>query len=402
MKIFKLFFSLVNAYRVRVLVNIVLLFALYIPLNLAYTSNLDATFDQIPGKFGLINHEPENQVANHFVDYLEEQAEVVEIPDKAEDIADALYYKEANYIIEIPTGFGDALLANETLVPLKKTVGPEASEETYADIIIENYIKSFQIVNATGLAEDDGSAGLDQLLTEVDQVVADGSDIQTSTATETNLDASTIGFGMSFTHIASYLLIMTLITVFGLPMISMRNPEIMKRDRMGDITPRQRNTQLLLACNLFGLILWLVMMVLGGLVYGFDTLTSTHGLLFLLSSFVAMLGVQQMCFFIVTVASTKGMVSFLSTGVSLILAFTSGIFVPRQFVSPFMQQIAQIATPIWQVKTNEIIVSAENLSNVQMTEIYQNMGIQLLIAVSYLALTYIYRSYKYDASEAGF
>lgn len=401
MKIFKLFFSLVNAYRVRVLVNIVLLFALSIPLNLAYTSNLDATFDQVQMKFGLINHEPDHPVANHFISYLESQADVITIPDKEESMADALYYKEANYIIEIPEGFGDALVANERLVPLQKTVGPEASEETYADIIIENYIKSFQIVNATGLDENNPE-GLANLLAEVDQVVANSSDIQVATARETNLDAPTIAFGMSFTHIASYLLIMTLITVFGLPMISMRDPEIMKRDRMGDITPRQRNTQLLLACNLFGLTLWLVMMVLGGFVYGFDTLMSTHGLLFLLSSFVAMLGVQQMCFFIVTVASTKGMVSFLSTGVSLIVAFTSGIFVPRQFVSPFMQQIAQIATPIWQVKTNEIIVSAETLTSAQMTNIFQNMGIQLLIAVAYLALTYIYRSYRYDTSESGF
>ncbi len=111
-----------------------------------------------------------------------------------------------------------------------------------------------------------------------------------------------------------------------------------------------------------------------------------------------MMGIQQIAFFIVTVASNKGMVSFLSTGVSLLVAFTSGIFMPRDFISPIMQQISQVATPVWQIKTDEIILSAETLSQSQYNTIFQYMGIQVLIGLAYMSLTYIYRKYKQGTS----
>lgn len=391
MKIFKLFYSLANAYRKNIIINTVILFALTIPISFVYTSNLDTSFDQVELKLGLVNHDQDNIVTDHFVDYLEDQYQVVTLPDDEETVIDALYYENANYVLEIPEGFGESLLNNEDPIPLEKKVGPERSSETYADILIENYINNFQTLNA-GTIDSNDPESVTATLDLVEESIAD--DIPVTTNETTNLDADTIAFGMSFTHLTSYSMIMTLITVFGLPMISMRNPEIMKRDRLGNISTSRRNTELFLACNAFGIALWLAIMVVGGFIFGFDTLTSTHGQLLVLSSFIAMMGIQQMAFFIVTVASNKGVVSFLSTGISLLVAFTSGIFMPRSFVSPFMQQLAQVATPVWQVKTDEIILSAETLSQSQYTTIFQYMGIQLLIGLAYMSLTYIYRKYK--------
>lgn len=395
MKIFKLFYSLANAYRKNIIINTVILFALTIPISLVYTSNLDTSFEQVELKLGLVNHDQDNIVTDHFVDYLEGQYQVITLPDDEETITDALYYENANYVLKIPEGFGEALLNNEDINPLVKKVGPERSSETYADILIENYINNFQTLNTGTLVIDDPEA-VETTLKLVEESIAD--DIPVSTNETTNLDADTIAFGMSFTHLTSYSMIMTLITVFGLPMISMRNPEIMKRDRLGNISASRRNTELFLACNVFGIALWLAIMVIGGFIYGFDTLTSTHGQLLVLSSFIAMMGIQQMAFFVVTVASNKGLVSFLSTGISLLVAFTSGIFMPRNFISPFMQQLAQIATPVWQVRTDEVILSAETLSQTQYNTIFQYMGIQLLIGLAYMSLTYIYRKYKQGTS----
>lgn len=395
MKIFKLFYSLANAYRSNIMINIVILFALAIPISMIYSNNLDSSFNQVEIKMGLVNHDQGNVVTDHFVDYLSDQNEIVDLPDDEEAIVDALYYENANYVLEIPAGFGDALLEGDDLIPLEKRVGPESSVETYADILINNYIRNFQYLN-TGTTDINDPDAVNTTLQLVTDSIADH--ITVSTSEDTNLDPDTIGFGMSFTHLASYTMIMTLITIFGFPMISMRNPEIMKRDRLGDISTSRRNTELFLACSIFGLALWLLIMTVGGLVYGFDTLFSSHGQLLLLSSFVAMFGIQQMAFFIVTVAPNKGIVSFCSTAISLLVAFTSGLFIPRNFTSPVMQQIAQIATPIWQVKADEIILSAENLSPTQLNTVFQYMGIQVLIALAYMSLTYIYRRYRQTAS----
>lgn len=395
MKIFKLFYSLANAYRSNIMINIVILFALAIPISMIYSNNLDSSFNQVEIKMGLVNHDQGNVVTDHFVDYLSDQNEIVDLPDDEEAIVDALYYENANYVLEIPAGFGDALLEGDDLIPLEKRVGPESYVETYADILINNYIRNFQYLN-TGTTDINDPDAVNTTLQLVTDSIADH--ITVSTSEFTNLDPDTIGFGMSFTHLASYTMIMTLITVFGFPMISMRNPEIMKRDRLGDVSTSRRNTELFLACSIFGLALWLLIMTVGGLVYGFDTLFSSHGQLLLLSSFVAMFGIQQMAFFIVTVAPNKGIVSFCSTAISLLVAFTSGLFIPRNFTSPVMQQIAQIATPIWQVKADEIILSAENLSPTQLNTVFQYMGIQVLIALAYMSLTYIYRRYRQTAT----
>lgn len=391
MKIFKLFYSLASAYKTNIILNIVVLVALAVPISIIYTNNVHTNFEQVELSIGIVNHDTDNLVTENFIEYLDNQADVSEIEDDAEVIADALYYENANYVLEIPSGFGDSLLENEDILPLEKSVSSGTTSETYVDIIIENYINNFQIIHA-GTASIDDTEAVQETLDKVNSSIAEN--IEVTTATTTNLDAKTIGFGMSYTHLTAFSLVMTLITIFGLPMMAMRNPEIVKRDQMGNITVGRRNTELFLACSLFALGLWLFIMIIGGFIYGFDTLTSTHGLLFLLSSFVSMIGIQQMAFFIVTVAPNKGMVSFMSTAISLLIAFTSGLFVPREFVSPIMQQIAQVATPIWQVKADEIIVSAETLSQTQLNTVFQYMGIQLLIALAYASLTYIYRRYK--------
>jgi hypothetical protein len=61
-----------------------------------------------------------------------------------------------------------------------------------------------------------------------------------------------------------------------------------------------------------------------------------------------------------------------------------------------MQQLAQVASPLWQVKTDEIILSAEILSQSQLNTIYQYMSTQILIALAFIALTYMYRAYQSD------
>ncbi|RPA58452.1 ABC transporter permease [Aerococcus agrisoli] len=392
MKVFKLFYSLIKAYKTMIITNIILVVAIAVPISIVYTNSLTATFEPVIMNIGIVNHDQGDPVTDHMISYLDNQSNVSSVEDDPEVIADTLYYNDADYILEIPAGFGQSLL-NSNVLALEKNVSPGTKTATYVDTMIENYISNFQILN-TGTTDINDPDAVQATLDKIEASMA--SNIEVTTATATNLDADLLGFGASYTHYAAYALMMTLIAIFGLPMVSMRNPEIVKRDTMGHISPTQRNSELFLACTVFGIGFWLLLMVIAAIIYGLDTLTSSHGILLVMSSFVSMLGIEQMAFFLATVAPNKGIISFMSTGVSLFFAFTSGLFVPRDFVSPVMQQIAQIASPIWQVKTDEIILSAEQLSQNQLDTIYQYMGTQVLIALAFVALTYMYRAYQSD------
>lgn len=71
------------------------------------------------------------------------------------------------------------------------------------------------------------------------------------------------------------------------------------------------------------------------------------------------------------------------------IAFFSGIFVPRLFIHPIGQQIVSLATPIWQITAIEKITDLQSFDWNSLQEILNYFGIQLLITLTYLSLSHI-------------
>lgn len=101
-----------------------------------------------------------------------------------------------------------------------------------------------------------------------------------------------------------------------------------------------------------------------------------------------------MAYFVAVMIPNKGMVSFMGNVISLVLAFFSGLFVPLEFVDKTAQSLVSIASPIWYMRTNKLIMELKEIQWDDMTQILQNFGIQLLIAIAFLGMSYIIQRHR--------
>lgn len=392
MQVFKLFYKIMQANKVAIIAGFVLLMAITIPTNYQFEQRLSNEFEYAETSITINNHDGESLVTQHLVDYLDQRTNIVEVEDAPEALADAFYDAHITYALTIPAGFGSGLIGPEAdYISLEKQVVQSEMDEANVDAILTSYLTNARVLSA-GMNADASEGEISDLLARLSDSL--DNEVEILPTVEQNGLTKTIAFGSYYVLYASYILTTTFITVFGFAVIAMRNPEIVKRDRMSTMTEGKRLAQTLLGCVSFSFLYWVILMVIALILYGPSTLFSSTGLLVLASSLISTFGIQAMAYFLVTVATSRGMITFLATFISLFIAFASGLFVPREFVSPVMQQIASIATPIWQVRANEVILSSTQLSGNNLTQVLTYFGIMLLIGLAYYALSFVIQSYR--------
>lgn len=392
MQVFKLFYKIMQANKIAIIAGFALLMAITIPINIQFENSLSNEFEYAETSLTIYNHDEESVVTQHLVDYLDESTNIVEVADEAEALADAFYDAQITYALTIPSGFGEGLIGPEAeYIPLEKEVVQSEMDEANVDAIITSYLTNARVLSA-GIDADASEDQIDDFLVRLSDSV--DNEVEILPTVEENGLTQTMAFSSYYTTYAAYILTTTFITVFGYAVIAMRNPEIVKRDRMSMMTEGKRLAQTLLGCISFSFLYWIILMVVALILYGPSTLFSTTGLLVMASSLISTFGIQAMAYFLVTIATSRGMITFLATFISLFIAFASGLFVPREFVSPVMQQIASIATPIWQVRANEVITSSTQLSGDHLTQILIYFGIMVLIGLAYYALSFVIQSYR--------
>lgn len=404
MKVFKLFYQLIRANLAAVIIGLVLLLSITIPINTQFRNNLSNQFELRKSQITVFNEDTNHPLSQHLYQYLSDVTEIIPVDNQPEAIADALFSQKTSYILTIPQGFSDSLLKNatsgdldkQTVIPLEKYVVDAQDNEAYVDVLINTYLQNVRIL--TSLVTDvDNSNQIMRLTQQLDEVLSHKVEIL---PTQTSQTSDLMAFGAYYTHYASYVLTNTFIMTFGFVILSMRQQEIVKRDRMSNLTLSRRTIEILLGCISFSILYWFILMIAAYFIYGGATLFSPNGLLIILSSFISMLGIQAMSYFFVTLAPNKGIISFLATFISLFIAFGSGLFAPREFVANSMQLIASIATPIWQVKADEIIMNVNTLTSANKQEIAKLFGIQLLLTAAYYAMSFTIQKYRqYTNSE---
>lgn len=396
MKIYKLFFQLLREHSTAIILNTLLLLAVVIPVNAIYNSSFNAQFEVEKSDVGIINQDGNHPVTHSFIAYMENTTNVVPLEEDPEEIADALYYQKADYVLTIPEGFGQSTVdTGQGMLPLEKTVTQNPQAEAFVDTVIERYLMNLQF-NTVRIINPEDTGQLTQMLDNLNRQLEQSSVDIVPAEQQTNV--SMLAFGTNFVHFVTYVMISTFITVFGYVTVAMRNPEVTKRDRMGMLTQRNRLVQLLAGCITFSTVYWMLLMGAATIIYGPDTIFSERGMLLVLNSFLSMFGIQAMAYFAATVANTKGAVSFLSTLLSLLLAFSSGVFVPREVVHPVMQRLASFATPIWQVKAGEIIMNTRVLTFEHLEPAFQMMGIQVLIGITFYLISFVLQKYRSQQS----
>lgn len=383
MKVFKLFFKLAKKYKFYYAFSVVFMVLFTLPL-LNLDSNQDQ-FEKIPLNMTVFDND-KSVFSKDLIQYLENYGTIVPLEDTPQERSDALFNFETDMILTIPNNWGESILNQGPLPKITKQVTSNIETSIFIDTILHRYIQGLQ-VKQIGFGQNMTDSDIQQRLSSLNKSLQ--TDIEVLVGEEEDRDLKVHQFGKLFTHYIGYVALMTFIKVIGGIHLSTQDQDIIQRDRMGALTEFNRTSQLWLGSIVWATIFWAILMAVGGIIFGFDIFTQVAGQLYSINAFLCVLGIHAMSYFIAVLAKNEGVLSFLSIALSLMVAFFSGIFVPRSFIHNIGQIGVSIATPIWQVKAIEKISSLTSYNGSQMQEIWVIFAIQILIIFTYFALSYI-------------
>lgn len=391
MKLFKLFFRLARKYKIYYLITLIYMIAFTLPLKNLEAFQTDADFKPYDIKLTIIDKDG-GSIAKHLQSYLTEKAEIVPLADDEEVKADALYNFKTDYILTFPKAWSANILTNQTIPALEKQPSSDSEKEIYVDNIIFTYLKSLE-AEMINFSQDSDETVIDKHLNQMTKDLQ--VQITPSVIKKAKLNDNVRNFGLIYCSIIGFVTMMTFIKVIGGIQQSTQNPEIKKRDYLSKMTELSRTSQLWFASLIWAFSFWLVLMVLGLVLFGFEALTQPQGQLYMLNALLCTLGIHGLAYLLSTLAKKGGVIDFLSIGLSLLLAFFSGVFVPLQFIDPTMKKIAALATPVWQIQANEMIANVSTYDWSHTQAIWQNFGIQVLIILAYFALSYMIQRHRF-------
>ncbi|MCR8968615.1 ABC transporter permease [Facklamia sp. 7083-14-GEN3] len=394
MPVFKLFFKIIKANFPRFIVSLFIFILLATLINQTTKEQFTDQFEIKKAKITIFDKDHSSRASQSLIHYLGERTEIIEIENSPEAISDAFFDRRINYALTIPEGFEEHLLNPDfTAITLKKESHNSIMDEIRVDSLIESFMFNASTL-AASLPTTLNQNALNQYFMDLEknldqeiEIISGHNVIETS---------KIISFGLLFLPMILYFTMMNFINNFGYVEMAMRQEDIIRRERNSLLKESSRLKQTVLATSCYTIGFWIILICLAYLFYGSEAFSSQRSLLFLLSSFVATLGIQAMAYFIGVLAPNKGVVNFLGNLLSLVLAYGSGIFIDISLIPKELQFIASIATPIWSVKANYIIAESTYLSDAIMDDYWEIIGIQLLITIAYWSMALLIKKFTQE------
>jgi ABC-2 type transport system permease protein len=319
MQVFKTFFKVIQ----KNLTQIVIYFFVFLFLSVLMVGqsnkNSPVSFESTKTNMAIFNYDKNSEFSNNLEKFISNYADIKEINDTTEDIQDALFYRDVEYIIRIPNGFGNKFLNNDSTAQLEKISTSDSYTATYMDSVINNYLnftKKYKN-NITNISYEK----LQQLVNCDMQLEAN---VHINSYGKEN-DSSTTTYYFTFFAYAIFAIMIQGITSI---MLTFNNLDIRKRTFVSPIKLYKYNFQLILGCFAFTVIIWALISFLSIAIYGIDIINKQLGLLFI-NSFVLSIVALSVSFLVSNFIKSKSSQSSVSTILSLGLSFISGVFVKQ-------------------------------------------------------------------------
>lgn len=367
MSYFKLFFSELKANKLNIILPLLIL-VIYSIVMVEISGNDISTYK--PDIYLVDNDNTE--FSKELVEEIKKYTNVLEYTGK-EDIEDELMKSWISLYIEIPQGFstnfeeykvtGDKNFKSKNKIIVKSI--ENSTHKVFIDEKIDNYLNSK--LNDTEV-KDNSFLKLD---------------LNTAIETDnTTVKLSTISF-------SAYGLVYGTILIIGTFLFIIRKKDVKDRYSCSPVSRKQYILQIILSsiCLTIAFTLIIAIFIMSILLkMPIDTVWFLNFLNMLL---IAIIGVGLGLIF-GTIAKNKEMLSGISTGTSLALAFLGGLFVPLELFSDSMKVISKFMPTYWYEEVNYMLNTSHN--NIQTGTLLSSFGMQLVfIAIVYVVVFIINR-----------
>ncbi len=379
MTVFKTFLKVLNKCKVPIIIYTVML-VFFSAFNMQ-TSEKNISFADSKPNILIVNKEAnKDKITKNFIDYLSKNSNEVNVSMNEEKIDDALFYRDVSYVIYVPKNFGkDVLHGKNPEIKIKSTKDYGAS---LANMMVERYLKVANVYS-------DVTDNEDELVTLIDDTLSKKVKVNLTT----KLDTKLIEKAAFYHNFLNYCILAGTIYVICLVLSSFKEENIKKRTIVSSMSHKNYNRILLLSNALFAFILWIFYCILAFILMD-KIMFSTHGLIFIINSFIFTICALTLAFLIANLVSNKNAVNGIVNVVALGSSFLCGAFVPTSMLPDFVLKIAHILPSYWFIKTNEMLKEMKVFTFDTLKPILTNMFIVICFSIIFIIITNVFSSKK--------
>lgn len=374
MTIFKTYWKIVKK-NIGIIILYTVMLLVFGTMNLKANKN---SFEFISSKPDIIIvNNSSGIITDNLISYLKTNANVKNITDE-NDIDDAVFFRDANYVIYIPKEFENKI---ENGKEFNIDIKTNNSYDSYiASELLNKYLDVFSkymnLYNDKILAIQK----LDNTLNKKASVVIEN---------KTNLNSKT----SLFYNFSSYSIMAIVIYIICLVLSSFNDEKISKRTSVSGMNYKTFNNYLYIPSFTFTFIIFIVYLILSFLILK-STILNINGILYSLNMFIFFIVSFTMAILISNLVKSKGAISGVVNVISLGSAFLCGAFIPVKYMPSFALKIAHIFPTFYFIDNNEYIASLQNFDKSSYEFVLKNFIIMIVFIIFFLILNTLVTRFK--------
>lgn len=369
MPVFKLIFKILKKHSISILIYFGVFLFLCVFLASSGADKGEKKFEATSLKVSVIDRDSSG-LSEKLISYLGQNNKLVPIEDSKASMQDALYFRNAEYILIIPNGFEKRFLDDHPL-PMENMKVPDSSTGYLLDNQIEEFLENTKL---SLLSESTLDAAADKAIE------------LTSLSTQTNFlngqiraaDRPAISY---YTQYLPYVLLSMLISGFSPIFLTLYQTDNRKRTTCSYTSLRSFNIQLTSALVMFSMAVWIILILFGFTIYH-DALTADTIRFVLLNSFCFTLASMSIGYLIGFIAKSENAVTGLSVVAGLGMAFLGGVFVPIEVINTKIIPFSKLLPSYWYIQNNSLFFEGNSLSPSQNSQMNLGYLIQIVFALA--------------------
>ena len=366
MTIFKTYWKIVKK-NIGIIILYTVMLLVFGTMNLKANKN---SFEFISSKPDIIIvNNSSGIITDNLISYLKTNANVKNITNE-NDIDDAVFFRDANYVIYIPKEFENKI---ENGKEFNIDIKTNNSYDSYiASELLNRYLDVFSkymnLYNDKILAIQK----LDNTLNKKASVIIEN---KTSLNSKTSL----------FYNFSSYSIMAIVIYIICLVLSSFNDEKISKRTNVSGMNYKTFNNYLYISSFTFTFIIFIVYLILSFLILK-SSILNINGILYGLNMFIFFIVSFTMAILISNLVKSKGAISGVVNVISLGSAFLCGAFIPVKYMPSFALKIAHIFPTFYFIDNNEYIASIQNFDKASYDFVLKNFIIMTVFIIFFLIL----------------
>ncbi len=379
MIIFKTYFRIIKKQSLQLSIYVIVFLALAILFTYMGNDNNVDTFTQSKAKVAFINEGQDTVLTEGLKDYLADHSNFVELDNNTEDLQDALFFREVEYIAKIPAGFTEDFMSGKTVV-LDKTVVSGSVSGIYTDILINKYLNSadLYVKNLKNISQE-------ELVKNIKKDLDIETDVKMKTSEGKVEETSSLEY---FYNYSPYIMLNIIILGVSSIMMVFNDLKLRRRNLCSPVSNTSLNIQILLGNIIYSLACWAILIILSFILYR-DDVFKLNTLYFCINSLIITITILSISFLVGILIKSRNAQSGISNILSLGMCFLTGVFVPQEMLGENVLAMARFLPTYWYIKANKAIgdLTVFNLDN--LSPIVSYMLIELGFAVAIISITLV-------------